>query len=276
MHNTAQTPFSPSASGPVWSAPLLDQSVDDAIEAWKCSIHGFAKRLDPRKRAEFIMGFDTAMYFMAGESAIAANGGRHPKHDILDYHNFFIRHIQPTDSVLDLGCGKGELAVSIALQAGARVTGMDWCERSLSQARLNAGAANTDRVEYHVGDITTHSLAHHFDTIVLSNVLEHIALRTHRLRMWNDWYTPRQFLIRVPAHDRDWRTGWKDQLGIDSRCDPTHEIEYTSATLQSELHEAGLCLQSCSTQWGEYWCVAIPVDQAIQRSLSPDHTGVKQ
>lgn len=261
MHQVAQTPLPVAPSGPLWSASLLEQDVDAAIEAWKCSIHGFAKRLEPRKRAEFIMGLDTAVYFMAGESAIAANAGRHPKHDILNYRNFFISHIHPSESVLDLGCGKGELAVSISLHTGARVTGLDWCEKSLAQARLNALTAKTAGVEYHCGDITTHSLGRHFDTIVLSNVLEHITLRSERLRMWNKWYTPQQFLIRVPAHDRDWRTGWKDQLGVDSRCDPTHEIEYTLSTLERELLEAGLCLQSVSTQWGEYWCVATPKGQ---------------
>ncbi|VAX36206.1 hypothetical protein MNBD_PLANCTO03-946, partial [hydrothermal vent metagenome] len=115
-----------------------------------------------------------------------------------------------------------------------------------------------DRLRVLKGDIT-HDRAHgpngeeHFDVVVLSNVLEHLADRERLLALYAEWYTPRVILIRVPAFDRDWTVAWKHDLGVDSRSDPTHETEYTEASLRAELAAAGLCVQEMIVRWGEYW-----------------------
>ncbi|MBK7406570.1 MAG: methyltransferase domain-containing protein [Phycisphaerales bacterium] len=60
----------------------------------------------------------------------------------------------------------------------------------------------------------------------------------------------------MPALDRNWQTAWKHSLGVDSRCDDTHETEYTEASLRAELAEAGLEVRELVARWGEYWVVA--------------------
>ena len=104
--------------------------------------------------------------------------------------------------------------------------------------------------------VTTERAPGHFDVVVLSNVLEHIAQRPERLWQWRDWYTPQRFLIRIPAFDREWRVPWKKELGVEWRLDITHETEYTRPQLDDELARAGLRATECIANWGEYWVVA--------------------
>jgi hypothetical protein len=108
------------------------------------------------------------------------------------------------------------------------------------------------------GDITKDRAAGTFDTVVLSNVLEHITERPERLRQWREWYQARRFLIRVPALDREWRVPWKKELGVEWRLDVTHETEYTQAQLEDELKRAGLRGTEWVIRWGEYYVAAEP------------------
>lgn len=243
-----------------WEGALLESDAQSASEAFTRSIHGYAKRLSPEQRAKFLMALDSSVYGLLGEAAIAANGGLHPKHRVMGYHDFFCNRIGPGERVIDLGSGVGALACAIATKSGARVTGLDWSEKNNASASARAAAAGVgDRATFDLGDITSHRAAGTFDVIVLSNVLEHIADRELRLAMWRSWYNPSRFLIRVPAFDRDWRVPYKKELGVEWRLDTTHETEYTRDQLTREMRDAGLEITECVITWGEYWIVAKPV-----------------
>lgn len=64
-----------------------------------------------------------------------------------------------------------------------------------------------------------------------------------------------KILIRVPCYDRDWRVPLKDELGVDSRLDSTHHIEYTQETFREEIEAAGLTVTHIEIKWGEIWGV---------------------
>ena len=245
-----------------WGPELLTVDADQAASAWARSMHGYARRLSPEKRARFCATVETPLYDVIDRAAIETAGGVHPKHHLMRYHEFFVERIKPGEGVLDLGCGYGAVARSIVLGADAHVTGMDFSESNLAQARAmieREGLEN--RLTLLKGDITRQRAGSEdarFDVVVLSNVLEHLADRARLLGQYVTWYQPRVILIRVPAFDRNWQTAWKDELGVDSRCDPTHETEYTQASLRAELTEAGLHICETISRWGEYWVCAEP------------------
>jgi 2-polyprenyl-3-methyl-5-hydroxy-6-metoxy-1,4-benzoquinol methylase len=173
------------------------------------------------------------------------------------YHDFFVERIRKGERVLDLGCGYAAVAASIAERAGAEVTGMDWSDGNLAQARELADARGlAARIRLVKGDITKERAEGRFDVVVMSNVLEHLAGREALLTTYREWYGPRALLVRVPAIDRDWQTAWKRELGVDYRCDDTHETEYTEAQLRQELASAGWRVTELIARWGEYWAVA--------------------
>lgn len=228
--------------------------------AFEDCVHGFVKRVAPDVAAQMLAELDARLYTIQGEAAVKANGGLHPKHEILRFHDFFVERIEAGDRVLDLGSGIGALAVSIADRCGAGVTCIEINPNNVEIARDRCTDAGVQgRVEVVEGDITTDRAEGSFDVVVLSNVLEHLPDRSALLRQWRAWYQPRAFLIRVPAFERDWRVAWKRKLGVEWRLDPTHEVEHTADQLREELAEGGLEIVECTTQWGEYWLVARPI-----------------
>jgi glycosyltransferase involved in cell wall biosynthesis/SAM-dependent methyltransferase len=247
---------------------LLGAGRETTVQAWTRAIRGFARRLPPTGRAEFVAALDTPLYHLQGEVAVEAAGGLHPKHRLMRYHDFFVERIASGEWVIDLGSGVGALAASMAERSRAHVTGMDWSRTNIERSEkvaaergLSAGErrdAAGGSLSFVFGDITRDRAPGTFDAVALSNVLEHITERPRRLRMWREWYEPSRFLIRVPAFDREWRAPWKKELGVEWRLDPTHETEYTQPQLERELREAGLRITEMIARWGEYWCVASP------------------
>ena len=52
--------------------------------------------------------------WIINERALKFGEGIHPKHSLTNYHDFFIERIKNGDNVLDVGCGNGSVAISIA------------------------------------------------------------------------------------------------------------------------------------------------------------------
>jgi 2-polyprenyl-3-methyl-5-hydroxy-6-metoxy-1,4-benzoquinol methylase len=185
--------------------------------------------------------------------AVDLDGGVHAKHRLTAYHDFFVERITAGEQVLDIGCGKGELAADISRRTGAHVTGLDLNQDSLDRARAQDGGAALELVK---GDALTWSPPHAYDVVILSNVLEHIGPRVDLLRRLREKAHPKRFLIRVPASDRDWLVPLREELGLPHFADPTHETEYTVESLEDELALAGLEVAELVQRWGELWTVA--------------------
>jgi 2-polyprenyl-3-methyl-5-hydroxy-6-metoxy-1,4-benzoquinol methylase len=189
------------------------------------------------------------VYKLISKFAIVTEGGLHPKHRLMNYHQFFLNHIEPNDRILDIGCGNGALAFDLA-QKAARVTGIDTNAKNQNAWERRYVAQN---LHYLIADATTYQSTERFDAVVLSNVLEHIEHRVEFLQAIK--HLASKFLIRVPMIDRDWITLYKKELGLDWRLDKTHFTEYTLETFKEELEQAGYSLTSYSIQFGEIWAV---------------------
>lgn len=100
-------------------------------------------------------------------------GGIHPKHRIMNYHDWVTKHMKNNWFVLDIGCDKGALTSDISLVA-RKVIGIDIEEDSIKIARKRY---NGNNIEFICEDITTCYLDFKVDCIVLSNILEHIKDR---------------------------------------------------------------------------------------------------
>jgi len=217
--------------------------------------------LPPGDALRQIFKLEKELYNLEGELAVIFGNGVHTKHRHMNYHDFFIRNIRPTEKVVDLGCGIGAVAFSIAEKGGCFVTGVDLSLENIDKANKKF---NHPKVTYLHGDILDVLLEDRYDVVVLSNVLEHLVDRPQFLRKIVQTVKPGRFLIRVPLFERDWRVPLMKELGVDWRLDPTHEIEYTQETFAKEIFEADMTILHSEICWGEIWAVVVP-------SYSVDH-----
>ena len=82
--------------------------------------------------------------------------------------------LQPGQHVLDIGCGWGGLALTLARDYGVRVTGVTLSENQLARAQARARQAGlADRVQFHLMDYRR--LTQRFDRVVSVGMLEHVG-----------------------------------------------------------------------------------------------------
>ena len=86
---------------------------------------------------------------------------------------------RPDLHVLDIGCGWGGLALTLARDHGARVTGITLSAEQLAEARARAAAEGlADRVSFEMLDYR--SLTERFDRIVSVGMFEHVGVVHYR------------------------------------------------------------------------------------------------
>jgi SAM-dependent methyltransferase len=200
---------------------------------------------------------------VVNERALAYGRGIHPKHRLIGYHDFFIERIADGERVLDVGCGYGAVARSIAkARRNSTVTGLDYDKGRLSQARAADNPSNLHFVE---ADATKHVSNGPWDVVVLSNVLEHIADRPGFLKALIETTSAPRFLIRVPLFERDWKLPMRREVGANYYSDPDHKIEPAREEFRRETAAGGLVIDEMITIWGEIWASLRPGSVGISR-----------
>lgn len=190
------------------------------------------------------------------ERATAYGDGVHPKHRLTRYHDFFVSHTPAGSRVLDIGCGYGAVAATVAERVpGCFVVGIDIDEQNVAQARAKFQREN---IEFRAGDARIDIGGETFDVIVLSNILEHLEDRVGFLRAVTAKLCPKLVLIRVPLFERDWKMPLRREIGANYFSDSTHFIEHTMQEFEAEMSAAELFLVSHQEKWGEIWAVCHP------------------
>jgi 2-polyprenyl-3-methyl-5-hydroxy-6-metoxy-1,4-benzoquinol methylase len=234
---------------------LQSRAVEKLVFVGVRALASGASRLPPAEGLRRLLRLEGELLERVDWLAIQLDGGIHAKHRLIRYHDFFIGNVNAGERILDIGCGKGELAHDLATRGGARVTGIDFNPTVLEFARSHF---RVDGLTFVQADALTWEPDHDYDVVVLSNVLEHIAPRVELLRRLSEKTGASRVLIRVPSRERDWLVPLREELGLAHFSDPTHETEYTVEQLGRELADAGLEMVELEQRWGELWTVARP------------------
>lgn len=209
----------------------------------------------PAVAMRWLLEADSDLTVVINRTAMLYGGGVHAKHRLIRYHDFFVERIGKEDRVLDVGCGYGAVAHSIATRSGAHVTGIDLERKNILMAR---DRFPHPRLKFVEGDALIALPQERFDVIVLSNVLEHIEERIAFVRTLVAAIRPSRVLIRVPMADRDWRVPLREELGLFPYSDLGHFTEYTLGSFRTEMTEAGLEIVHVQVNWGELWAEVRP------------------
>jgi 2-polyprenyl-3-methyl-5-hydroxy-6-metoxy-1,4-benzoquinol methylase len=207
----------------------------------------------PVKGIHLSLTIEKALYGLTTEAACRYNNGVHTKHRHTGYHDFFCSRLKKGEKVLDIGSGNGFLSYDMAEKAGAIVTGIELSEKN---HRIALEKYSHYQVKFINDDVLTYLPDVSFNTIVMSNVLEHIENRVTFIIDVQKKIQPDRWLFRVPIYERDWRVPLMEEVGMDYRLDGTHFIEYTQEKFIDEVQNAGLNIDHLEIRWSEIWCEA--------------------
>jgi SAM-dependent methyltransferase len=140
---------------------------------------------------------------------------KHP----LRFHtiNFIKKHVTPTDIVLDLGSGYGDMSNKLA-ELSKKVVGVDYVKGDVEIAKSRHTKPN---LKFIYGDAFKYleSCNQKFDIIILSHILEHIDNPIEFLKKCVP-YTKKIF-IEVPDYDKTYLNHYRTLLN--------NKIQYTDA-----------------------------------------------
>lgn len=211
----------------------------------------------PERALRFLFELENRLYQLEGQTSVRYGGGIHTKHRHTNYHQFFIKNLKPGERALDVGSGNGFLAYDVVTSVkNIRVVGIELNKSNIKFACEHYQHPNLVFIH---GDVLKNIPEEKFDVVILSNVLEHIEYRVDLLKKLTKLTHPKRLLIRVPQYDRDWRVPLKDELGVGSRLNKTHFIEYIKEKLLEELSLANLRPTHMEFRWGEIWSIAEPL-----------------
>jgi ubiquinone/menaquinone biosynthesis C-methylase UbiE len=240
------------AIGPLWGA--LPARLRHGLLLGLFILEG--RQRDTARGLRNLFAVQDRLTLAINERAAAHGGGEHPKHRLTRYHDFFVERIAPDARVLDIGCGQGAVARSIARRLPrATVLGIDLDEGRLAKARASDNPANLAFVH---GDATRGLPPGPWQVVVLSNILEHVERRVEFLADLLRQARPGRVLIRVPLFERDWQVPMRCELGIGWFTDAGHFIEHSLDEFAAETAAAGLEIVEQKTLWGEIWADCRP------------------
>lgn len=196
------------------------------------------------------------LQWVINERAMVFGNGVHPKHRLMRYHDFFVERIADGAQVLDIGCGHGVVARTIAARVPrSNVVGVELNEKHF---RIACAGDLPGNLNFVMAD-ARHSLpSGQWDVVVLSNILEHIDDRVGFLKDILRQTNPTKLLLRVPLFERDWQMPLRKELGVNYFSDEEHFIEHRLEEFRNELSEATLVIEEMQTLWGEIWAATRP------------------
>lgn len=203
-----------------------------------------------------LFALEDSLQKVINERAIMLGNGEHPKHDLIPYHQFFIDNLADCSRIVDLGCGYGAVARSVAkAYPDANVIGIENDPQRFDQA---IKSQNPKNLTFEFDSLHSFQSDEGVDGVILSNVLEHLEDRIGTLKNLNSLKGLKRIVVRVPSFERHWSVPLRRKLNVSYFQDSDHKIEHTLEEFRLEIMEAGLNLNKLQIAWGEIWAVCSP------------------
>jgi SAM-dependent methyltransferase len=165
----------------------------------------------------------------------------HPKHLVdAPWHHWYLEHLSPADTVLDVGCANGAHTLRAAPYCKC-IFGLDYNLSQLRVARQEATRLRHGNVHLFAWDITGSFPFpdRHFDVVLFLDVVEHLLQRVAVLREIRRVLKDEgHLLISGPNRETSWRRRLHE-AGLFAYSDPDHKVEHSQAEFVAELAGGG-------------------------------------
>jgi len=169
----------------------------------------------------------------------------HPKHLIKIEQPWYLKNINKTDSVLDLGCNNGQHSLKVARKC-KKVVGIDYNKIQLQIARDSSKDKRIKNVKFIFYNLEKKLPIKDksFDKVLCLDILEHIVNRKLLLIEIKRVLKPKGItFIAIPNIATSWKRLQK-KVGLNYYSDPDHKIEYSLENAKKTLNLAGFKILS--------------------------------
>jgi len=167
--------------------------------------------------------------------------GIHPKHLVeAPWHDWYVDHLHPTDTVLDVGCANGAHTLKAARRV-RQIYGMDYDVAQLRVAAAAARGAGLRNVHLFGWDVAGSFpfASGRFDAALFLDVIEHLEARVPVLAEIRRVLKPGgRLIVSGPNRDTAWRRRLRE-AGLFAFSDPDHKVEYSRDEFLGELRAGG-------------------------------------
>ncbi len=163
-------------------------------------------------------------------------------------NKFFLSKLDQIESILDVGCGNGELAAQMYKKC-SNITGFDVSEHAISSAR-----ARFPWITFIQGRAEDLPLQKH-DLVVLSHILEHLDDPINLLKRVKN--IANYLYVEVPDFDSGLLNRLRLDLGSDLLySDNDHVSEFTREEISNILEECEIKVIDFESRHGflKFWC----------------------
>jgi len=168
------------------------------------------------------------------------------------------KNVAKTDRVLDLGCGRGRIALGVAPLC-AEVVAVDYDAVTVAQAARVNRLPNIRWIHADVGQELHPAIkAGSFDWIVCSHVLEHLAWEQSGCLLRLLAGLGSKLLVELPDFSADPLNEMRRRRGLTWVSDADHKQEFTSEILARLLQENGWEVRSVERRSGILLALAAP------------------
>jgi predicted RNA methylase len=160
--------------------------------------------------------------------------------------------IEPNDTVIDFGCGRGR-AAELAAEQAERVFAVDHDPEAVRHTTVRC--RDLPNVTVHLGDWSDALGDAQADVGLLLHMLEHLADPEQTLRTLRS--SCQRLLIEVPDVSADPLNVLRHELGTPLYTDADHVTEFTPEHLHSTLKAAGWDIQRIDRAYGALIATAV-------------------
>jgi hypothetical protein len=196
-----------------------------------------------------------ALEHVVNERAMVYGQGEDPKHKLTRYHDFFVEHVADGSRVLDVGCGYGAVARSIA--CAAECTGY-WRGLRQGASRASDGKRQSAQSSFVEADATKSVPPGPWGIVVRPRAY----CRSYELFVSDnrndecEAFSRSRAFVRTRLENAD-----AAHCGANYYSDPDHKIEPIQTEFREETARAGLAIDELTTPWGEIWAVLRPLER---------------